>query len=36
MKLKYFMVAFVALSLAACGGESEEKAAEVVSPEVTA
>jgi FKBP-type peptidyl-prolyl cis-trans isomerase len=36
MKLKYFMVACVALSLAACGGESEEKAAEVVSPEVTA
>ncbi len=35
MKLKYFMVACVALSLAACGGESEEKASEVVSPEVT-
>lgn len=33
MKLKYFMVGCVALSLAACGGKSEEKVVEVVSPE---
>ncbi len=36
MKLKYFLVACVALSLSACGGESEEKVAEIVSPEVAA
>ena len=33
MKLKYFMVGCVALSLAACGGKSEEKVVEAVSPE---
>lgn len=33
MKLKYFMVGCVALSLAACGGKSEDKAVEAVSPE---
>jgi len=36
MKLKYFMIACIALALAACGGESEEKVTEVVSDEATA
>jgi FKBP-type peptidyl-prolyl cis-trans isomerase FklB len=35
MKFKYLMVACVAVSLAACGGKSEEKAEEVASPEAS-